>query len=220
MHHLKILSTKYLTHDVKQFILKKPDDENFIYRPGQATYLSINKEGWKDKKRPFTFTSLNSWDHLEFIIKIYEKHDGVTKELANLKPGDELIMHEIYDTISYKGPGVFLAGGNGITPFIAIFRALYASNNMRGVALLYSNKTKEDVVLGDELHKMLGPAYLNVFTRQGVIGFREHHIDRKFLIQNVGRFDMNFYVCGPKKFTEDLNEALVSLGAKPESIYF
>src|SRR5699024_5320338 len=84
---------------------------------------------------------------------------------------------------------------------------------------LYSNKTKEDVVLGDELHKLLGPAYLNVFTREGVIGFREHRIDRKFLIENIGEFNLNFYVCGPKQFTKDLTKDLISLGAKPESIY-
>jgi len=83
---------------------------------------------------------------------------------------------------------------------------------------LYSNKTVEDIILHDELTKMLGPAYQNVFTRQGVIGFRERRIDRKFLIENIGNFNFRFYVCGPKSFTEDVCEALVSLGVKPESL--
>ena len=63
---------------------------------------------------------------------------------------------------------------------------------------------------------MLGPAYVNVFTREGVIGFRERRIDRKFLIENIGDFNSRFYVCGPKEFTDEICESLLSLGADPE----
>lgn len=216
MHRLKILGTSYLTHNVKQFVVEKPKD--FVYRPGESTHLSINLPGWEDKKRPFTFTSLNEWPNLEFIVKIYEDHEGVTNKMGELNAGDELIMHDVFGTIRYKGPGIFIAGGTGITPFIAIFRALYYSGNLRKVALMYSNQSKEDVILGEELFHMLGPAFMNVFTREGVIGFREKKIDKKFLIENIGRFDRQFYVCGPRQFTEDITDALISLGAKAESI--
>ena len=214
MQKLKILKTHYITHNVKRFVLEKP--EGFEYAPGQSAKISIDLPGWEDRVRPYTFTSLYHWDHLEFIIKIYEENKGVSSQLAKLKVGDELLLHEVFGTIQYKGPGVFIAGGTGITPFIAIFRALFESNNMRKVALMYSNRTTDDVILHDELTKMLGPAYKNVFTKEGVIGFRERRIDRKFLIENIGRFNLRFYVCGPKKFTEEICEALVSLGADPE----
>lgn len=214
MQSLKILSTKYITHDVKRFVLEKPKD--FEYAPGQSAKISINLPGWEKQIRPFTFTSLQHWDYLEFIIKIYEDHKGVTAQLSKLNKGDELMLHDVYGTIQYKGPGIFIAGGTGITPFIAIFRALFESGNLRNIALLYSNKTKEDVILHDELTKMLGPAYKNVFTREGVIGFRERRIDRKFLIETIGGFDSRFYVCGPKNFTEEIRDALISLGADTE----
>ena len=216
MYTLKILGTSYLTHDVKQFVVEKPKD--FVYRPGQSTHLSINLPGWEDKLRPFTFTSLNEWPHLEFIVKIYDDRDGVTKEMGKLNAGAEFLLHDVFGTISYKGPGIFIAGGTGITPFIAIFRALYYSGNLKGVALIYSNKRKDDVILGEELFKMLGPAFMNVFTREGVIGFMEKKIDKKFLIENIGRFDRQFYVCGPRQFTEEITDALLSLGAKAEAI--
>ncbi len=214
MQPLKILNTHYITHDVKRFVLEKPS--GFEYAPGQSAHISINLPEWKDRIRPYTFTSLQHWENLEFIIKIYPDHHGVTAQLDKLQSGDELLLHDVFGTIKYKGPGIFIAGGTGITPFIAIFRALYESENLRKVALLYSNKTKDDIILHDELVKMLGPAYKNVFTRQGVIGFRERRIDRKFLIENIGDFSFRFYVCGPKKFTEEICEALVSLGANPE----
>lgn len=214
MQRLKIQSTQYITHNVKQFVLKKPS--GFEYTPGQSAQISINLPGWEDKIRPFTFTSLQHWDYLEFIIKIYEDHQGVTSQLGKLNAGAELLLHDVFGTIQYKGPGIFIAGGTGITPFIAIFRALFESGNLRKIALVYSNKTKDDIILHDELTKMLGPAYKNVFTVEGVIGFRERRIDRKFLIDTIGDFSSRFYVCGPKSFTEEICEALVSLGVDPE----
>lgn len=214
MQPLKILNTHYISHNVKRFVLEKPS--GFTYTPGQSARISINLPNWKDQIRPFTFTSLQHWEYLEFIVKIYEDHKGVTSQMGRLKTGDELLLHDVYGTIKYKGPGIFIAGGTGITPFIAIFRALFESGNLRNLALLYSNKTKEDIILHDELTKMLGPAYRNVFTQEGVIGFRERRIDRKFLIETIGSFDSRFYVCGPKKFTEEICKALVSLGTNPE----
>jgi hypothetical protein len=214
MQKLKILSTHFITHDVKRFVMEKP--KGFEYSPGQSANISINQSGWEEQIRPYTFTSLQHYDYLEFIVKINDGHNGVSSQLDKLKTGDELLLHGVFGTIKYKGPGIFIAGGTGITPFIAIFRALFESGNLRNLALLYSNKTKEDIILHDELVAMLGPAYKNVFTREGVIGFRERRIDRKFLIETIGSFDSRFYVCGPQQFTEDVCEALVSLGADPE----
>ena len=216
MQKLKIISSNYVNYNVKRFVLEKP--EGFVYRPGQSGHFSINLPGWEDKTRPFTFTSLNDWPYLELIIKIYKEHKGVTAELDKLNVGAELLLHDVFGTIKFKGPGIFIAGGTGITPFIAIFRALYFSGNLRDIGLLYSNQTEEDVILGDELFKMLGPAFLNVFTRQGVIGFMERKIDRKFLIETIRDFNTQFYVCGPKGFTEEISRSLISLGVEPESL--
>ncbi|HTO15450.1 MAG TPA: hypothetical protein VLZ83_06750 [Edaphocola sp.] len=214
MQVLKIINASFLTHDVKRFVLEKP--EGLIYSPGQSAHISINIPGWENKIRAFTFTSLNDWPFLEFTIKIYEEHNGVTQQLSKLNAGAELLLHDVFGSISYKGPGIFIAGGTGITPFIPIFRALFLSRNLRNVGLIYSNKSEDDIILKEELFHMLGAAYLNVFTRQGVIGFMEKKIDKKFLIETIHDFDKRFYVCGPHSFTEDITKALVELGAKPE----
>ncbi len=55
-HLIKIKSLLNITHDVLQFTTDKPSHYNFV--PGQAAEISVNKVGWKDEKRPFTFTSL------------------------------------------------------------------------------------------------------------------------------------------------------------------
>lgn len=214
MHTLKILNTSYLTHNVKRFVVEKPKD--FHYPPGHSAHISINIPGWEEEVRPFTFTSLNDWPHLEFIIKIYEAREGMTAQMAKLNAGGEILLHDVFGSIKYKGPGIFLAGGTGITPFIAIFRALFHSDNLRNNGLIYSNRSRHDIILFDELTQMLGPAYINVFTRQGVIGFKERKIDRTFLIETIRDFNRHFYVCGPQSFTTNICDHLISLGANPD----
>jgi ferredoxin-NADP reductase len=71
----------------------------------------LNKPDWKDKQRPFTFTSLPNAKTLEFIIKVYDDHDGVTKQLGLAKKGDELAIGEPFGAIHYQGPGFFFAAG-------------------------------------------------------------------------------------------------------------
>jgi ferredoxin-NADP reductase len=216
VYTLKILDTEYITHNVKRFVVEKPAD--FEYTPGYSTHLAVNLPGWEDQWRPFTFTSLNAWSYLEFIIKIYNDHKGVTQQLGKLNAGGTLLMKDVFGTINYKGPGIFLAGGTGITPFIAIFRALYYSGNMRNIGLLYSNHYHEDVILHDELKQMLGDAYVNFFSKEGVIGFGEKRIDRKLLVEAIGDFDNRFYICGPESFVSDMSHYLIELGARIDAI--
>ena len=134
-----------VTHDVKRFRVEKPEGYSFI--PGQATEVSINTPELKDEKRPFTFTCLNREPYLEFTIKIYPSHNGITNELGKLNPGAELIIRDVWGAISYKGKGVFIAGGAGITPFISIFRDLRTKNEISGNTLIFANKTKADIIL-------------------------------------------------------------------------
>ena len=215
-YELKILDTSYLTSNVKRFVVEKPAD--FSYTPGHSTKLAANVPGWEDQWRNFTFTSLNSWDYLEFIVKIYNDHEGVTQQLGKLNAGATVRIKDVFGTIDYKGPGIFLAGGTGITPFIAIFRALFFSGNMRDVGLFYSNQYHSDVILHQELTQMLGNNYFNFFTKEGVIGFGENRIDRDFLIKAIGDFDQRFYVCGPESFVDEVSNDLIELGARMEAI--
>lgn len=217
-HIVKVLEARFITHDVKRFKVEKPEGYDFI--PGQATVVSINLPEWKDEIRPFTFTNLRDAKYLEFMIKIYSDHNGVTKMLGKVNAGDELIIHDVFGAIHYEKPGVFIAAGSGITPFISIFRDLYNKNALRGNRLIYVNKTMDDIIMGEELFRMLKKDFVNVLTRQNVIGYRERRIDRNYLIENIINFSQHFYVCGPDDFVKEITTILLDLGAKSESLIF
>jgi len=119
-HNVRVLEVEKITHDVLGIKIEKPAGYTFI--PGQATEVAVNDKNWIHERRPFTFTNLPGDDYLEFTIKTYPAHNGVTNRLLKLKPRDELIIHDVCGAINYKGKGLFIAGGAGITPFVSIFR--------------------------------------------------------------------------------------------------
>lgn len=215
-HIVKILESFFITHDVKCFMVEKPEGYDFI--PGQGTEVAINLPEWKDQLRPFTFTCLREKKYLEFMIKIYRDHHGVTDMLGKINTGAELIIHDVFGAIQYKGLGVFIAGGSGITPFIPIFRDLYRKKELQGNKLIYSNKTVEDVIMGNELKKMLKSAFIPVYTRENVIGYLDKRIDRKFLIENIADFGQHFYVCGTSEFVKSITGYLIDLGVTSNSL--
>jgi len=199
-------------------MIEKPEGYDFI--PGQATTISINLPEWEDEMRPFTFTNLKEQDYLEFMIKIYKDHEGVTNMLGDIEAGAELIIHDVFGIIRYKGAGVFIAGGSGITPFMSILRDLYKNNRIQGNRLIFSNKTYTDVIKEAELQEMLNNNFMKVFTRENVAGFTGRRIDRNFLIENITNFKQNFYLCGPYEFVNTISGNLISLGAKTDSVVF
>ncbi len=215
-HIVKILSVEPVTHDVRRFKLEKPNGYSFI--PGQATEVAVNKEGWREEAHPFTFTCLNDWDHLEFTIKIYDERKGVTHQLGQLKAGDELILHDVWGAIQYKGEGTFIAGGAGVTPFIAIFRQLQKDGKVGNNRLIFSNKTEKDIILKDEFKKILGDNFINTLTQEKVDGYDHHLIDEGYLKEKITDLNQNFYICGPDPMIEAVKKALQAIGAKENAI--
>lgn len=215
-HVVKILSAESVTHNVKRFRLARPQGYTFV--PGQATEIAINLPRWKNERRPFTFTSLNEWDDLEFTIKIYTDHDGVTNQLAKLQAGDELILHDIWGTIHYKGEGVFIAGGAGITPFIAILRQLQKEGKVGNNKLIFSNRTSKDIILKDEFEKMLGDNFINTLTDEQTEKYDHRKIDADYLKEKIKDLSQYFYICGPDPMVESIGEALQKIGVAKDHI--
>lgn len=224
-HSLEILDIKQITHDVKQFTFEQPSGYSFT--PGQATEVGVDEDGWREDKHPFTFTSLPDADHLEFTIKIYPEHQGLTNKIDSLTAGDHLLVEDPWGTIHYDGEGVFLAGGAGVTPFIAIFRHLHKQGSIGENKLIFSNKTDDDIILQDEFHEMLGENFVNVITNQSDGEYeaeRFHYlndfVDKDFLEQNIDDFSQQFYVCGPPAFNDAMLSNLKELGANPQALTF
>ena len=149
-YSVKILDIEQLTHDVKRFRVEKP--EGYTFKPGQATGVAINTPELKKSKRSFTFTGLNGDPHLEFTIKIYPEHNGLTKDLDTAVPGTELIIGSPWGAIAYKWKGVFIAGGAEVyQQAFSLAVRLYVSHV--GVEAVGRNRLGHDQPRPDAFHE-------------------------------------------------------------------
>ena len=213
---VKITSIEHVTHDVIRIVLEKPEGADFV--SGQATEIFIDKEGWQNEGRPFTFTCLPTDDYLEFTIKTYPSHNGVTNELLNLKPGDTLIVNDIFGAIEYKGEGTFIAGGAGVTPFISILRNLKAQHKLANNKLIFSNKTEKDIILRNEFQDMLAENFINILSQEKTDRYPNGHISEEFIKNNAASLSSYFYVCGPPSMMDEVLKQLSNLNVSQERI--
>jgi len=223
-HRGRVLHREQLATDVHLYIIEKPD--GFSFRPGQAVDLSVDDEGWRDEKRPFTMTSLPSNPRLEFIIKSYPTnrypdHDGMTQHLGrDIEVGQRVIFGDAWGAIEHRGPGVFIAGGAGVTPFIAIFRQLEQEKKLEGNRLFFSNRKREDIFLQGELFRCLGHRVVCTLTGETHRDYESGRIDKAWLESRVNDFNQPFYLCGPPAMISEIGQSLKDLGADPDGLIF
>lgn len=205
-----------VTPSVRSYTCDRP--QGYGFEPGQATEVAIDRDGWRDETRPFTFTSTPDDDHLGFTIKSYPEHDGVTEQIGQLEEGATLWIGDAWGAITDKGPGVFIAGGAGVTPFLSILRDRADRSDLEGCHLILSCSTEDELIAREELTAMEGLATTFLVTDEPSSPLSSGRLDADLLRRLITDTSAQMYVCGPPQMVEDVTEALKTIGAEPDSI--
>jgi ferredoxin-NADP reductase len=145
---------------VKTFTIAAVDGSAIPYQPGQFITLVFSHHG-REERRSFSISSgPDAGGPLSFTVKRVE--NGAYSRLLTDKarPGDLLqttgaaglftLPPDITDVRQF----FFFAAGIGITPVISLVRTILHTMPGRQVALIYSNRTREDAVFYDELTRL------------------------------------------------------------------
>jgi ferredoxin-NADP reductase len=216
MAKVKILSIEKVTHNVVRLNLEKP--EGISYTPGQATDITLDKSPWENEYRTFTFTSLPEEDKLQFTIKVYTDHKGVTEQIGQLKAGETINVYDVYGDIHYKGEGIFLAGGAGITPFISIFKQLEKENKIGNNKLIFANNRKEDIIDYEYFKRILGNNFINILSEEKVEGHEHGFVSKEMIEKYLDNDNSYVYLCGPPPMMNAVEKQLEELGIGEERI--
>ena len=164
----------------------------------------------------------------ELIVKVYDV-GGMSAYLNSLQIGDRLTVSDPVGNKIYCGDGVFsnldnkvkriimICAGTGITPMYPILQKINQNCEHISVSVLYVNKTKNDILLQDELERFcLESSNIKIqysFTRL------EDDIQPPLLtgrptremIMGLGECDIAL-ICGPTGFNNSVNEICNELG--------
>ena len=216
-HNLTLKQIRPITHDVNELTFERP--EGYEFTPGQATDFALDRDGWRDEKRPFTFTSLPDAEHLQFTIKSYPSHNGVTEQIGQMQGGEGVIIEDPWGAIEDKGPGTFIAGGAGLTPFLAILRARQASHgNLDGYRLIFSNNKEKDIILREELEGMPELKLDLLLSDEDTEGTHHGRVDADYLDNADIDFNGIVYLCGPPPMEEAVSTLLKARGVSDDRL--
>ncbi|KAI0234305.1 NADH-cytochrome b5 reductase 3 [Lamellibrachia satsuma] len=182
---LKLVDKEVINHDTRIFKFALPSPEHILGLPtGQHVFLTTRVDG-QLVIRPYTpVSSDDDKGYMDLLVKVYFKNvhpkfpDGgkMTQYLENMKIGDYIDVRGPNGLLVYEGMGLFkirpdkktepkdmivkqlgmIAGGTGITPMLQVVRAALKNpkDNLK-MFLLFANQTETDILLRDELDKLV-----------------------------------------------------------------
>jgi predicted ferric reductase len=209
----EIESFKHISDDLSEVVLKTPMQT--ARTSGQFAFLSLGG-GPTPEQHPFTISSPAD-DHVRFSIKA---SGDFTRELAEarLQLTSKAAVEGPYGAfVSRRGrrQQLWLAGGIGITPFLAMAADIDAETN---VLLIWSVHDLGDAMYRDELHywASVRPSLrfdLHVSTERG-------HFDASRLELAASPSDYSAFICGPVPMRVALAKDLRRRGLARSEIYF
>ena len=219
------------TPRVRTFVLDLPDWAGHL--PGQHVDVRLTAEDGYQAQRSYSIASEPHSDaprSAQIELGVERVEDGEVSPFMHdvLMAGDRLEVrgpigrYFVWDGMA-PDPVLLVAGGSGIVPLMAMVRHRSATGTRAPVTLVYSSRTRDDVIYHDELAGLAahadGPRVIHTLTRSqppGWTGF-DRRIDRQML---EGALDgtavsTQAFVCGPTPLVESVAEALVGLGFAP-----
>jgi ferredoxin-NADP reductase len=191
---------------------------------GQHIDVRLTADDGYQAQRSYSIASAPDDEHL--VITVQRLDDGeVSPYLTEtLVPGDELELRgPIGGYFVWReelgGPLLLVAGGSGIVPLRAILRHHRAIANEAPARLLYSARTRDDLIYRAELADYDTVVTL---TNEQPEDWNGHtgRIDSEFLAETAWSPAERplVYICGPTGFVEAVADGLVALGHSPARI--
>lgn len=200
------------------------------YLPGQFHFLTF----FRDRTLPIEehhWTISSSPTQKDFISSTIKESGDFTATIGKTRVGDTAAVHGPFGRFSYalhpeERDLVFLAGGIGITPIMAMIRHMRDLGDTRSVMLLYANRSQDQIVFRDALDRIAKGGrprltVVHVLSRPennwtGETG----HVDGRMIEKYCGPGLENkvFYVCGPPGMAESILKALDQRGVSKRRI--
>lgn len=206
----------------------RPENEREIkYSPGQFAFLRFKSDKIPGEQHPFTISSSPTrTPNVEFTIRA---SGDWTRKIKYLEKGEEASLQGpfgLYGHLDLKNSKemIMIAGGIGITPMLSILRYLSDMEDNRKITLVWSNRTRKQVVYPDEfvdLEEILsGLKIIHVFSRDPEYEGEKGRVDKEMLerlLLKCSRESM-VLVCGPPLMMEQVRRVLIELGFPRRSI--
>ena len=208
------------TEDTKSFYLKPVKVESMPpFLTGQYVTLAVNIDG-RTFKRPYSISSApNSLEMYRITVK-KEPHGIVSTYLFHeCEVGNTFNLlgpfgHFTYQPLRDSKDVVFLAGGSGITPFMAFLQDQKFLEKIHSLTLFYGAKSEFDLIFKKEIDEVCSKnkkvKVIYVLSEQKRNDYAYGFIDEEKILQE-GFANKSFFVSGPLKMYFSLDDIFKKL---------
>jgi ferredoxin-NADP reductase len=213
--------------DVLSFFFRLPEFAPFI--AGQHVSVRLTAPDGYRAQRSYSIASApEETDHIELAIERLD--DGEVSPFFHdvVEIGDEIeISAPIGGHFVWRapegGPVLLIAGGSGVTPFVAMAKHRAASGSRAPMLLLFSARTPADLLFHEELAQLAGKQdgfeALATLTREAdpPPGVRKGRIDAALIGDALARLPApprRIYICGSNPFVENAAQHAIDAGVE------
>jgi propane monooxygenase reductase subunit len=227
---VEVVSKDAVTHDMRHLVVRLVEPASLKFFPGQ--YVDFALPG-TDASRSFSMANTSSGDNglLEFVIKVYP--DGLFSNFLDTQVavGDQLEVTGPFGVFTLRDNPtadlVFLGGGAGMAPILALLRSMAERGIHRRATFYYGARRRKDLCFEKELTALAETLpnfrYVPALSEpedgdawDGETGLITDVVRRLA----TGLAGADAYVCGPPPMVEAAIELLPALGVADKRIFY
>lgn len=206
------------------FAVRVKDAGQLSYLPGQ--YVNVSVPG-TSQTRSYSFSSMPREGVVEFLVRNIPNGLMSSYLAGSARPGDALTLTGPIGSFYLRDvtrPLLFLAGGTGLAPFLAMLESLRHKETGQPIHMIYGVTNDADLVELDKLAAFAaaipGFTYVTVVADPASTherkGYVTHHLPDAAL--HGGNLDL--YLCGPPPMVDAVRATLAEKGVKPANFHF
>ncbi len=221
---------KELAPEVHHFEFEVPGVEHLQFTPGQFISV-VEHKGDKEITRAYSIASPRAGNRFDLCLNRVPS-GRVSSWLFELKPGDEVEMHEPLGYFTLRHPGrraVFIATGTGVAPFRSMLLD-HLPKTQPEITLLFGVRYAEGLLYGQDFERLAKTypsfRFLPTVTRpdptwKGLTGRVQSHLDDALALRTpIESSNVDVYICGLKEMVDEVRKELKERGFDRKQIIY
>lgn len=194
-----------------------------VFLPGQYVNIGVPGSG---QHRSYSFSSAPGAQRMSFMIK--QVPGGLMSSwLGTAQAGQALEMTGPLGSFYLRTvtrPLLFLAGGTGLAPFLAMLEVLAVQGASQPVHLIYGVTRDQDLVMVDRLEayaaRIPGFTFSTCVADAQTAHPRQGYVTQHMPVESLHGGNVDVYLCGPPPMVEAVQKHFKTAGIAPASFHY
>ena len=213
-----------LSDTTVSFSAKLDTHPPLTFLPGQYVNILVPGSG---QKRSYSFSSAPHAAEVSFLIRNTPNGLLPCYMRDKARVGDAFEFSGPLGSFylrDAKRPKLFLAGGTGLAPFLAMLDTVEKAGNQHPIHLIYGVTNDPDLVLVDKLERYTQT--IPEFTYSCCVADERSSYSRKGYVtryiepKHMADGDVDIYLCGPPAMVDAVRNHMSEAGMSSTSFYF